>query len=697
MVNETQKAKNPWLKPALIALSVVIVGVFGWFAYKNPQLFRAELTGGADAIPTGYTIYIPADYTALENDSGTIEVRAGVNMSTIENFGIRFDYAPTKIIIKGITTEATDYFNGIGVYSVSSPGTNPFYVRFTPGDLPKGSPSVVAGSTLFRLSVELLPDFNSGQTTIGATFDSTAGCPNETYNRFCAKDTGTPAAYITSPNFREGKISVGSGGTLLEGVDICAELGDCSGHGYCNGTACVCDPAYMGARCNACKTGFIGYPDCTEDIFSDLKGAILTLSPDAISSLPATERKKAYSSAYVIIKSQTAVGQKINIEGVEVELMEDAGATLLDSLDEMASNLMLAVDDPDTAMVPGVNATKVPGVKGVVKLDADVNNLDGTLDGISTATGNVLIVPAMENTLTLLPTASYKTRVIGVFQNATSDTNNVKDLNYTDLKWMPQPTNRLKSDALNGGLLEKGEATGKGPLYIQVERANVAPIRSNEMVVEVPSGPVIEYVRIIGSGSLERGGRANLSARVSDVDTLSDIQEIQTSIVRTTETVYNQIASDASAVWFTATPYPDQLVVTESGSAPAAPAEGGEGAGTPPPAPSAPGAKNYKIYQFPVEIPRDQNLTDGNYQLVLQISDKAGHESVAVTPIYVGSKATGDINGDGNIDQLDVFLVYQFANGKLVPTADQLKAADLNNDGKVTVLDAVMLSSKATK
>ena len=54
---------------------------------------------------------------------------------------------------------------------------------------------------------------------------------------------------------------------------------------------------------------------------------------------------------------------------------------------------------------------------------------------------------------------------------------------------------------------------------------------------------------------------------------------------------------------------------------------------------------------------------------------------------------TGDVNGDGQVDILDVRLCYQFALGLLVLTPEQQAACDINEDGHVTVEDAKQLAA----
>jgi VCBS repeat-containing protein len=51
----------------------------------------------------------------------------------------------------------------------------------------------------------------------------------------------------------------------------------------------------------------------------------------------------------------------------------------------------------------------------------------------------------------------------------------------------------------------------------------------------------------------------------------------------------------------------------------------------------------------------------------------------------------GDINGDGIINPQDTYTIYQVVNGKLTLSDEELKALDINLDGKVTKEDANLL------
>ena len=54
------------------------------------------------------------------------------------------------------------------------------------------------------------------------------------------------------------------------------------------------------------------------------------------------------------------------------------------------------------------------------------------------------------------------------------------------------------------------------------------------------------------------------------------------------------------------------------------------------------------------------------------------------------TQLTGDINGDGRIDNLDVIAILEIVHGYKTATPAELKA-DPNGDGKLTIDDAISL------
>ena len=673
------KTKSLQLRPLIIALAVIAVSALSWFGPRNQGVAHADFTGGTTAPASATNLYIPTDYTGLSDGVGEVQVKAGVAISKLRSLDLTLLFDPTQMEIynNGTLTISGDPLDGKEAPDILAQN-NTFQVRYT---LSAGV-DIDANQTLFRLPVHIKKE------VVGPTAISIFNTGTVTIKMDATPNTNPPVdVTYTSPRFSSGKIAVLAA--------TCTP--DCGEYGSCNPTTktCECNLGYMGSACKQCAAGYTGYPKCMWDIFSNLKGVILTLSPDTISKLTVDERKKAYSSAYVIFEKVPPFTGKIKLGTAEYDISCTSHASNdLEKIRECATAFAGNMQDTDPAIGPGWKASVVDGMSGVVKLWPQ--DPIATLDGISTTSGDVLIVPGMEYTMILDPLASYQTRAIGVLDSTTyvdpahpvqilSTSHIVKDLTFNDVKWVPQPVNRLKSSALNGGLLERGDEVGTGPLYVELTKSDLSKVQSNGLTVEVPGGPVINYVKIGGSASLERGAQANLSVRVSDVDTISDIKDIRTSIVRSTKTTYQEIMANAKqGDIFTITPFDmTELAAINTTAQPGAT-----------PATTATVAQNYKVYSIPVEIPQDPNLVDGDYQLLLEISDTAGHMSTQVLPIHIGKAATGDVNGDGKINMLDVILAYQIANGKITPTQSQIEAANLDGKGNITMLDVVLLFNK---
>ena len=93
----------------------------------------------------------------------------------------------------------------------------------------------------------------------------------------------------------------------------------------------------------------------------------------------------------------------------------------------------------------------------------------------------------------------------------------------------------------------------------------------------------------------------------------------------------------------------------------------------------------------------DNSDIGNNAELVFEntiISDSAGNEvpSHGISgSIYIGM--LGDINGDGNINVIDVVLAVSFAISTDEPSDSEYWASDINQDGMINVLDIVQLVS----
>ena len=56
---------------------------------------------------------------------------------------------------------------------------------------------------------------------------------------------------------------------------------------------------------------------------------------------------------------------------------------------------------------------------------------------------------------------------------------------------------------------------------------------------------------------------------------------------------------------------------------------------------------------------------------------------------FIRTFTKGDVNGDGDINILDVIETINIILGKLDPTPDQFRAADINGDKVIDILDVL--------
>jgi hypothetical protein len=100
---------------------------------------------------------------------------------------------------------------------------------------------------------------------------------------------------------------------------------------------------------------------------------------------------------------------------------------------------------------------------------------------------------------------------------------------------------------------------------------------------------------------------------------------------------------------------------------------------------------NYTLASGKLTIPGADFAAAGTYNIVVKATNYG--DATVSQPILTVAK--GDVNGDNNIDILDVVQVVNFALGKNTPTALQRTTADYNVDGSIDILDVVQIVNKA--
>ena len=73
------------------------------------------------------------------------------------------------------------------------------------------------------------------------------------------------------------------------------------------------------------------------------------------------------------------------------------------------------------------------------------------------------------------------------------------------------------------------------------------------------------------------------------------------------------------------------------------------------------------------------------------ITAKVGNYSATCKIIVTDDYMLGDINNDGKVSAIDARNVLQYVAGIKTFDSRQLKCADVNNDGKITAYDARMI------
>ena len=108
---------------------------------------------------------------------------------------------------------------------------------------------------------------------------------------------------------------------------------------------------------------------------------------------------------------------------------------------------------------------------------------------------------------------------------------------------------------------------------------------------------------------------------------------------------------------------------------------------------------------YTVDASDFDNTKPGTYtiRLICNISRKPAEVTFTVTVLpdtaidcgfFASKPASGDVNGDGEINVMDVITVNKYLNGAAALDADALRAADMNGDGEVNATDSLLLLKK---
>lgn len=94
----------------------------------------------------------------------------------------------------------------------------------------------------------------------------------------------------------------------------------------------------------------------------------------------------------------------------------------------------------------------------------------------------------------------------------------------------------------------------------------------------------------------------------------------------------------------------------------------------------------------PVQVPNGTGQTGTDTTKPIPITDPIFDDPIWTDPGVPRGRLLGDVDGDGVITENDDRLVLQIAaGGYFIPTAEQLWAADVNQDGKINSLDSLLI------
>ncbi|MBU0727440.1 Ig-like domain-containing protein [Patescibacteria group bacterium] len=409
------------------------------------------------------------------------------------------------------------------------------------------------------------------------------------------------------------------------------------------------------------------------EIFSvtvdEITGLTISLDEATQDELTAEEIEAGYESVLLIVHNSDVTGHTLTVEGYDIDIELPSG-TYVNDLAEVEAITTGPIDSVQLKIESEVNVASgldlvqvstVPGYPGILVLEPDSDDENGMVDISTTAnTDDLTIVPNFGSGIDLPPEETYALMVIAEYTSGKTER-----LNPTDVTWVNTPVNYLEQSSLDTGLLEFGEISGTSTVVAQFTNPDSSVATSNTLYITVASGPVIDYLYRIGVGSITEGSQVELEMKVSDVDSIADIQDINIKIVD----------ADDPLVIFDSTAFTDILdIVVEE--------EGDEGESA---------APYYRIYTIPVQIPESASLYDGNYYISITVTDTNSHSYGYDLPIYIGEVASGDVNGDGDLNMVDVIYLFQIASGTITGTASQLEASDVNGDGNITMVDVIIL------
>lgn len=159
--------------------------------------------------------------------------------------------------------------------------------------------------------------------------------------------------------------------------------------------------------------------------------------------------------------------------------------------------------------------------------------------------------------------------------------------------------------------------------------------------------PEIEYAKFVGNAGIAKGARETLYLKVSDLDTIDDLFEIETQLIKGEYDSVDDIPATAQTFDIADEDNSIESEATQSGTE-----ETSDGETQ---------SVYTRLFKIPIFIPEYSELTDGTYTLLVTITDtrmessNGANQIQTVLSLEVGDTVSisGDITGDGTVDMID--------------------------------------------
>jgi hypothetical protein len=173
---EPQKKGLP-VRPLLIAAGFILIGIVGYLASQQEDLFKASIT--TTGSPTNVArVYIPDNYkaTSPSGETGYLEIKAGADLGNIGGLQAKFDFDSSKLTVGSgaLTTSHGTYVNQLNINNKSG-NTKELDIRIAYSS----SVNAVTGTVLTKIVFQVPAGVSSGsRISLTNTFTKVTNASN---------------------------------------------------------------------------------------------------------------------------------------------------------------------------------------------------------------------------------------------------------------------------------------------------------------------------------------------------------------------------------------------------------------------------------------------------------------------------------------------------------------------------------------